>query len=375
VPIDPLPTPTDAVRVGLIGAGSVSRAYLRTLDALVVSGAVTAGPVGDRSASNRDALLARRPATQVVATADEVIADSDLVAILTPPDSHAELTRAALDAGRHVLVEKPLASDPAQARELAALADERGLLLALAPFVQQSPAFRLLWTHVRDGALGAVHSARGMYGNAGSTWASWYHTSGVGPLGDLAVYNLKSLTALLGPVGSVQCRLGRSAVVRDLPTGDIDPDVAVVTLTHVGGALSSVLASHAVQAYRRPALELYGSEGTANLLGDDWDPEAIELFRGDWGYWRTYPSPDRTWNWTDGLRAAVHTVRTGDRTLWCVDHDLHILDVLGAARRSAASDGRAEPVSSTFGELSLGLVHDAAQGTHVHDHTRPVDDQ
>jgi predicted dehydrogenase len=372
VPIDPSPTPTDAVRVGLIGAGSVSRAYLRTLDALVVSGAAVAGPVCERRPARREALLARRPATQVVGTAEEAFADADLVAILTPPDSHAELTRAALDAGCHVLVEKPLAGSPAEARELATLADERGLLLALAPFVQQSPAFRLLWTQVRDGVIGSVHSARGMYGNAGSTWASWYHTSGVGPLGDLAVYNLKSLTALLGPVEAAQCSLARSAVPRALP--EVDPDVALVTLRHLSGALSSVLASHAVQAYRRPALELYGSEGTANLLGDDWDPEAIELFRSDWGYWRTYPSPDRTWNWTDGLAAAVHSLRTDDRTLWSVEHDLHVLDVLAAARRSAAAGGRIERVDSTFADLQLTSTYDAER-VHVHDHTRPVGDQ
>ena len=51
--------------------------------------------------------------------------------------------------------------------------------------------------------IGRVHSARGLYGNAGSPWAAWYHRGGVGPLAETGIYNLKSLTALLGPVAEV----------------------------------------------------------------------------------------------------------------------------------------------------------------------------
>src|ERR1700682_4285050 len=84
------------------------------------------------------------------------------------------------------------------------LAQERGLHLMCAPFVQLAPTFRALWGRIQDGAIGRVHSARALYGNAGSTWARWYHDGSVSPLAEVGIYNLKSLTAVLGPVVEVQ---------------------------------------------------------------------------------------------------------------------------------------------------------------------------
>jgi predicted dehydrogenase len=364
------------VAVALIGAGSASRAYLHTLDALVASGVAVEGLVCDRRAKTRRELVARRPGTRVVATDEEVLSsDADLVLITTAPDSHAALTRLALGAGKHVVVEKPFAADPDEGRELAALARANGLLLAVAPFVQLSPAFGMLRTWVQEGVLGRVHSARAMYGNPGSTWASWYHASGVGPLGDLAIYNFKSLTALLGAVREIRCLQSRSGIERGSLKGrEPDPDVVHVMLTHAQGATSAVMASHAVWAYRRPAIELYGSEGTANLLGDDWDPEGIEVFREDWGHWRGYASPDRTWNWTHGLRSAVEALRSGRWDVFSLDHDVHVLDVVEACRRSAAGDGTMVAVTSAFDDLHL--AYDAPDdSTHIHDHTRPPGEQ
>ena len=148
------------------------------------------GPGLDRRAKTRRELVARRPATRAVADDDDVLSsDADLIVITTAPATHAALTRQALEAGKHVVVEKPFASNPDEGRELAEPARARELLLAVAPFVQLSPAFAMLGAWVRGGALGRIDSARAMYGNPGSTWASWYHTSGVGPLGDIAIYN------------------------------------------------------------------------------------------------------------------------------------------------------------------------------------------
>ena len=366
------------IGVGLIGAGSASRAYLRTLDSLVASGHAAAGPICVRRRDAWDELLRARPDARLVADAGDVLAaDVDLVVITTPPDSHAELTRRALQQGKHVLVEKPLTTDVRTARQLADLAGTRGKLLVVAPFVQMSPAMRLFWTLVAEGVAGRVHSARAMYGNAGSTWARWYHTSKVGPLGDLAIYNIKTLTALLGPVAEVRALQSSSGIVREVagaPLTGVDPDVSHVIARHRSGALSAIMASHAVWAYRRTAIELYGSEGTANLLGDDWDPTGIEVFRADWGHWRSYASPDRTWNWTDGLRAAVLALATGTSPATSLEHDIHVAEILGAATKSAADDGRPVAVASTFGPLNLAYDFDPAVAL-IHDHTRPSHEQ
>jgi len=370
--------PPSRITVGLIGGGSASRAYLRTLDSLVASGHAAAGPICVRRRDAWNEFLRTRPDARLVADAGDVLeANVDLVVITTPPDSHADLTRRALEQGKHVVVEKPLTTDVETARQLADLADARDKLLVVAPFVQMSPAMRLFWALVTEGVTGRVHSARAMYGNAGSTWARWYHTSHVGPLGDLAIYNIKTLTALLGPVAEVRALQSSSGIVREIagaPLDDVDPDVSHLIARHCGGALSAIMASHAVRAYRRTAIELYGSEGTANLLGDDWDPTGIEVFRADWGCWRSYASPDRTWNWTDGLREAVMALATGSSPATDVEHDIHVVEVLDAANKSAADDGRPVTVASTFGPLKLAYDFDPAVAL-IHDPTRPAHEQ
>ena len=357
------------VRVGFVGAGSVLWAYLQVLDRLVPRGLAVEGPICARRTEVWPGILRRRPGARLVADPREVVEaeDVEVVVVLTPPAGHASIARLALEAGKHAVVEKPIAAGRAEAEALFALAGARGLYLLAAPFVQLSPTFRALWTLLRDGAIGHIHSARGLYGNAGSTWASWYHDSGVGPLAETGIYNLKSLTAILGPAAEVL-----AAEATAVPTRP-DPDVSHIVLRHAGGALSSVVASHAVQRYRRPALELYGTEGTANLLGDDWGPRGFEVWRNEAGRWEEYEPVEPTWLWADGLREAVSAIREGRAPLADPAHDLHLLDVIDAARL-AARERAAVPVASTFGPLDLAL--ELPSGAHdVHDHTRPLDEQ
>jgi predicted dehydrogenase len=220
---------------------------------------------------------------------------------------------------------------------------------------------------VERGALGHVHTGRALYGNAGSPWSRWYHESGVGPLAEAGIYNVKSLTALLGPAVAVQA--AETAAV----AGRADPDVAHAVIRHSGGALSSVVASQAVQRYRRPAIELYGTAGSANLLGDDWDPRGYEVWRNETGAWEEREAIEPTWHWADGLREAVLALREGRPPLMSHEHDLHVLEILEAARVAAATR-REVPVGSTFGPLALDLEPPSGL-EHVHDHTRPLDEQ
>jgi predicted dehydrogenase len=354
--------------VGFIGAGSVLWAYLQVLDRLVPRGLASEGPICARRREVWPEILRRRPGASLVADAGEVLeSDVDVVVVITPPDAHAELARLALERGKHVVVEKPIARSRADAEKLCALAAERGLHLLAAPFVQLSPTFRVLWTLVRTGAIGRMHSARGLYGNAGSTWAAWYHESGVGPLAEAGIYNLKSLTALLGPVREVLAAETRAVA------GRADPDVSHVILRHESGALASVVSSQAIQRYRRPGLELYGDEGTANLLGDDWDPRGLEIWRNETARWEEHEPIDGTWLWADGLRECVAAIREARQPLQELEHDLHLLDVIAAARASVHARG-AVAVDSSFPELELTL--EPPSGVHhVHDHTRPRDEQ
>jgi predicted dehydrogenase len=364
--------------VGFIGAGSVLWAYLQVLDRLVPRGLATEGPICARRREAWGDVLRRRPGARLVETPEEVVrsGDVDVVVVLTPPTSHAELSRLALEHSRHVVCEKPIALSRAEAEAVAGLAAQRGLLYLTAPFVQLAPTFRALWTRVRAGAIGDVHSARALYGNAGSSWAAWYHSAGVGPLAENGIYNLKSLTALLGPAAEVYAAETTAVSVRQVGGRVIagpDPDVCHVTLRHESGAISSIVASQAIQRYRRPALELYGTEGTANLLGDDWDPRGFEVWRNETGLWEEHEAIDGTWLWADGLRECVLALREGRPPLQELAQDLHLLDLVDAARRAVR--GRAAVrVESRFPDLDL-TFEQPAELHHVHDHTRPLDEQ
>jgi len=367
-------TPTE---VAIIGMGNVSGAYLRTLDDLASRGIARHGAMCCRNRDQWPTLLARRPGLRLVATVDEVLdSAAQVVVILTAPDSHAELARSAIGCGKHVVVEKPLALSVSDGRSVIDAARAAQVNVLVAPFVTLSATFQQLAALVDGGAIGTVHSGRAMYGNLGADWASWYHEGVVGPLAEVGIYNLQSLTALLGPVAAVQA--AGTIGMPDRQIGETHlvtrhPDTTHVMLHHVSGAISSVLASHAVSHYRRPAIELYGSGGTGYLQGDDWDPTAIDVWRTDAGRWERYETIDRTWHWTDGLREAVMSVREGRPPLTDPEHDIHLLEVLGAAETARATAARVDVISRFVPRRASPNPIQARK--HVHDHTRSPTDQ
>jgi predicted dehydrogenase len=349
------------IGVGIIGAGSCLGEYLVVLDRLVAAGKAAAGPICARRQEAWPALLERRPAARLVTDPASVAeADVGVVVVITRDDSHASYVRLGLEQGKHVVVERPIAMTVAEARELAELARDRGLHLISGPVVHLSPTFRELWGRIHGGAIGRVHAARGLFGGSGFTWAPWLHEVDSGGIfGQVGAYHVKSLTSLLGPVAevaaSVETTVLKPRVVGGITVEDPVPDLSVVTLRHEGGALSSVIASSVLQRYRRPAaLELYGTEGTANLLGEDWAPTGYELWRNEVGCWEVFDNPDLTWSWCDGLRDLVEALHEGRAPLASVEQDLHILEIVEAARR-AAIDQRAAPLETRFEPLDLGL--------------------
>ena len=368
------------IAVGIIGAGNVLWAYLQALDRLVPRGLAVEGPVCARRREIWPILQVRRPSLRLVAEPRGVFdSNVDVVVIITPPESHAELTRLSLEHGKHVLVEKPMASTREEGESLVDLATRRGLHLMVAPFVQLAPTLRVLWGRLRDGEIGKIHSARGLYGNAGSTWARWYHDGSIGPLAEVGIYNLKSLTAFLGPVVEVLAAEETAVTSRSIAGAEIaspGADVSQVILRHASGALSSIVSSHAIQRYRRPGLEFYGTEGTANLLGDDWDPRGFEIWRNKTGCWEEYEPIEGTWLWTDGLSELVLALHEGRPPLMELTHDLHLLDVLRAALQ-AARENRSITVGSRFRPLDLHpqVYEGRCDLQHFHDHTRPADEQ
>jgi predicted dehydrogenase len=188
------------VRTGIIGCGNVLSAYAPALEKLRVRGAVEVIVACGRE-SQRASALDQTSARRFTADADEVTTapDVDLVLILTSANNHAPLARAALEGGKHVLVEKPLAVTMEDANALVELPTRCDRHLCCAPFTLLSPTFQTMARRLRCGDIGRPCLARARYGWAGPDWTEWFYKPGGGCLFDLAVYSLTSLTGLLGP--------------------------------------------------------------------------------------------------------------------------------------------------------------------------------
>jgi predicted dehydrogenase len=152
----------------------------------------------------------------------------------------------------------------------------------------------------------------------------------------------------------------------------IEPDVEdnVQLLIDFGGACFAVVTSgYVIQQYRSPAIELYGTQGTLQLLGDDWAPDGYELWLNSLGCWQVFPELDREWRWTDGLRHLVDCVESGTRPLVTPEHAYHVLEIMLQAQASGRT-GRECDIVSTFDppRFTSGQPQEAA---HLrHDRTR-----
>jgi len=343
--------PKSPLRLGVIGCGNVLSAYRAAIDKLRARGEVEAVIACGREAQRETARAALGP-VRFTTDAQEVITsrDVDLVIILTSMPEHAPLASAALKAGKHVLLEKPIATSLEDAKALVELAQHSSGHLVCAPFTILSPTFQTLARRVRNGDIGKPCSARARYGWAGPDWSEWVYKPGGGCLFDLGVYCLTSLTGLLGPAKRVMAMTGVAIPERKINGRKIRveaEDNAQVLLDFGDSAFAVVTSGFTMQQYRNPALEVYGASGTIQMLGDDWDPDGYEIFQNSAGCWQVFKETTPEWPWTDGLNHLAECVRNGTKPLMTPEHALHVLEIMLKAQQ-AGREGRALPLESTF---------------------------
>jgi predicted dehydrogenase len=285
------------IRVGVIGAGSVSGVYIPHLRRLNEPNRqrVEVAMACDNDERRRAEVKERfgLDGDHFTTDAREVIEspDIDLVLVLTAMPEHGRLATAALAAGKHVLVEKPMAMTLEEAADLVDLARRSPGYLVCAPHVVLSPTYQAMWKRVHRGDIGRVYSARGFYGWSGPTWGPWYYAAGGGSLFDLGVYNVTTLTGLLGPAKRVMAMSGVAIPERviDRERTVVESDDNVQLLLDFGETTYAVVTTgFTIQRYRNAGIELYGSEGTIQMIGEDWAPRGYELWQNREGCWRTY---------------------------------------------------------------------------------------
>ncbi len=191
-----------SLRLGVVGCGSVFwTPYMNVIERLQGQGRAHVTAVYDTDPERRR-LAARRLDLPDDLAADVDVCrhpDVDVVLVLTSMPAHGRLAVAALEAGKHVLVEKPVATTLEEAEDVLAVAADSPGHLVCAPHILLSPTYRAMHAHVAAGHIGAVLSARARYGWAGPDWSRWYYEPGGGALFDLGVYNVTSLCGFFGP--------------------------------------------------------------------------------------------------------------------------------------------------------------------------------
>ncbi len=362
-----------SVRLGVIGCGSVFwTPYMTQIERLQGQGRVEVTAVYDADPDKRRAAAARLDLPDDLAD-DRAVAehpDVDAVLVLTSMSEHGRITRTALEAGRHVLVEKPVATTLGEAEQVLRIAESAPGHLVCAPHILLSPTYRAMHARVGAGEIGGLLTARARYGWSGPDWGRWFYERGGGALFDLGVYNVTSLCGFFGPARRVTAMTGVAIperIVEGEPMRVSAEDNAHVLLDFGDARFAVVTTGFTMQKYRSPAIELYGTHGVLQMLGDDWAPEGYELWRNDNAAWELHPETDPGWPWTDGLRHLVECIETGEEPVTRPEHAYHALEIMLAAQ-AAGADGRAREIRSAFPAPDLARLGDAAGTRHrVHD--------
>lgn len=158
-------------------------------------------------------------------------ADVDLICITTPPDTHYEMTMRAIELGKHVLCEKPMAMNVKQARAMTEKAKERGVLALIDHELRFQPGRIKAFEMIRDGEIGRIRHAKYVFrapqrGDASLPWNWWSDVqSGGGALGAVGSHVVDSLQWFLGAdVTEVFCQLQTHVKERrDSETGEMKP--------------------------------------------------------------------------------------------------------------------------------------------------------
>jgi predicted dehydrogenase len=362
-----------ALGVGVLGLGSVFWTPYRSLiNRLSAEGRVELVAGYDPDPAKRRAAAEVSTADTGIDSAEELITrdDVDIVLVLTSMLEHSRLASEALSAGKHVLVEKPMATTLADAAALVALSEQSAAHLVCAPHIILSPTYQEVHRRVQDQVVGRLVTARARYGWSGPWWGRWFYEPGGGSLFDLGIYNVTSLCGLFGSARRVTALVGTAIpqrVVEGEPMQVRSDDNAHVLIDFGESRYASVLTGFTMQKYRSPAIELYGTEGVLQLLGDDWAPEGFEQWRNVHGAWEIFPETEPNWPWTDGLRHLVESIEHGTRPVIRPHQAYHALEVSLAAMRSA-QDGRVVEIESEFPAIDYSALpspdHD---GRRVHD--------
>ena len=346
------------IRVGVIGCGSVSNMYLPHLSKSPFVELVSTCDIKYERAQAQakklnipnhyphiDAMLAGQP--------------FDLMVTLTDMQEHGRLNKQALMAGRNVWSEKPMANTYREGKELLDLATEKGLRIWGAPAVVNSPQFAFMSQAIQQGKLGKIAAAHAHYGHLGPGWSAFFYEKGGGSLPDLGVYNIATVTGLLGPATSVVAMTEIVTKERNIvDEGKIKveaEDNSMLIMAHGNGTLSHVQCGfnyfdpygHEGEGQDKPTISIWGTHGNMSLIGYDWEPFGVDLATRDNEKTQRFVKDAGEYVWQEGASVISKALVTKTEPLIAALHALHVLEIIEATKESGRT-GRRVDLRSTF---------------------------
>ena len=328
------------MKVGVIGCGNISGVYLQAPQKFPILDIVACADV-DMDAARAQA---EKHGIARACTVDELLADPavEIVVNLTPTHFHSSIDLAALQAGKHVYAEKPLAVSRADGKRVMDLAAAKGLRVGSAPDTFLGGGIQTCRKLIDDGWIGQpIGAAAFMLGHGPEAWHPnpfFFYQPGAGPLFDMGPYYLTALVNLLGPVKSVVASAAISFPERIATCKEhFGKTIQVTTPTHVcgilefeTGAVGTITTSFDVWACELPRIEVYGSEGTLSVPDPNTFGGPVRLKRAGAEGWTDMPLSHGYADQSRGIGTAdmAHAVQSGRDHRASGALAFHVLDIM-----------------------------------------------
>lgn len=336
----------DSMRVGIIGVGNISPAYINGCRAFDILDLVACADLNVVRAEQ----VAEEYAIPRAMSVEELLADPtlDIIVNLTIPAVHAQVSLNILHAGKHVYSEKPLAITLEDGRLIMETANAAGLRVGCAPdtflFAPHQTARKL----VDEGAIGKPVAAIGfMMGHGPEGWhpnPDFFYAPGGGPMFDMGPYYVTCLVNLLGPAtrvsGAAQISFPERVAKdgRRIPVGV--PTHYAGTIEFASGAVATLITSFDVWRHHLPKMELYGETGSLTIPDPNGhDPRDVQLYTAGQEDWEVMPLT-YTDQWARGIGLADMAYAIGSGRPHRASGELayHVLEVMSAFETASKTE-------------------------------------
>jgi predicted dehydrogenase len=284
-----------ATRVGIVGCGVIAKVYADKLNALPYIDLVACADLD----SERATAFASEHEIARALSVDALLGDPDVdvVVNLTIPQAHVGVSHAALDAGKSVYCEKPLALTVKEGRGLVAAARSKGLRIGCAPDTFLGAGLQTCRGLIDSGAIGEPLGANAFMLSPGpEAWhprPQIFYEYGAGPMFDMGPYYFTTLVMLLGPARRITSSARISRAERTIGSEPLKgQSIKVQVPTHVAsvvdfasGPVATLVTSFDVQASRNRWIEIYGTEGTLAVPDPNTFGGPVQIkkhFRDEW---------------------------------------------------------------------------------------------